>query len=47
MHYKKIAKDTEKMILKVLEQGRSEVLGAFGNGKKHHQELETNQQHLN
>jgi len=35
------------MMLKVLEQGHREVLGAIGNGKKHRQDLEMNQQHLN
>ena len=35
------------MIWKTLGRGRSEVLGATGIGKKHRQELEMNQQHLN
>lgn len=47
MSYKEIVKDTEKVILKVLDRGPSEVLGAIGNGKKHHHELETNHQRLN
>jgi len=47
MNCKEIAKDTEKMTLKVYERGPSEVLGAIGNGKKHRQELEMNQRLLN
>jgi len=47
MSYKEIAKDTEKMILKVLDQGLSEVRGAIENGKKHRRELEMNHQRLN
>lgn len=35
------------MIWKVLEQGYREALGAVENGKKHLQESEMNQQHLN